>query len=73
MPERDLNPQSQQPMPVAIMQVLRFHCNYAGGTFLYSYVGGSFYCNYADDCFMSEKNELLLKKCLKYFAQCISC
>ena len=35
---------------VAIMQVLRFNCNYAGGTFYYSYVGGSFCCNYAGDC-----------------------
>ena len=36
---------------VAVIQVLRFHCNYAGGTFFYSYVGESFCCNYAGDCF----------------------
>ena len=33
-------------LPVAIMQVLRFYCSYAGGTFCYSYVGGCFCCNY---------------------------
>ena len=38
---------------VAVMQVLRFNCNYAGGTFYYSYVGGSFSCNYAGDCFVA--------------------
>ena len=36
---------------VAVMQVLRFYCSYAGGTFCYSYVGGSFCCNHAGDCF----------------------
>ena len=35
---------------VAIMQVLRFCCNFAGGTFCYSYVE-SLCCNYAGDCF----------------------
>ena len=34
---------------VAIMQVLRFYCSYAGGTFCYSYVGGSFCCKH--NCF----------------------
>ena len=32
---------------VAAMQVLRFYCSLAGGTFCYNYVGGSFCCNYA--------------------------
>ena len=36
---------------VALIQILRFYCKYAGGTFCYSYVGGSFCCNHADDCF----------------------
>ena len=40
-----------QVTSVAIMQVLRFYYNYAGGTFCYSYVGGSFCCNYPGDCF----------------------
>ena len=41
----------QVPMSVAIMQFLRFYCNYVGGTFCYIYVGRSFCCNYAGDCF----------------------
>ena len=41
----------QVTMSVAIMQILRLYCNYAGGTFCYSYVGGSFCCNHACDCF----------------------
>ena len=36
----------QVPRSVAIMQVLRFYCNYVGGTFSYSYVDGSFCCDY---------------------------
>ena len=36
---------------VAIMQVFRLYCNYAGGSFYYSYVGGSFCCNHACHCF----------------------
>ena len=40
-----------QVTSVAIMQALRFYCNYAGGTFCYSYVGESFCCNYTGDCF----------------------
>ena len=36
---------------IAIIQVLRLHCNYAGGSFYYSYVGGYFCCNHAGDCF----------------------
>ena len=31
---------------VAIMQILRFHCNYASGNFCHQYVSGSFCCNY---------------------------
>ena len=38
-------------LSVAIIQVLRCYCNYAGGTFCYSYVGGSFCCNYAVSSF----------------------
>ena len=41
----------QVPTSVAIMQFLRFYCNYVGGFFCYIYVGGSFCCNYAGDCF----------------------
>ena len=37
----------QVPTPVAIMQVLRFYCNYVGCTFRYIYIGGSFCSNYA--------------------------
>ena len=37
----------QVPPSVAIIQVLRFYCNYAGGTFCYIYLDGSFCCNYA--------------------------
>ena len=33
------------------MQVLRFYCSYAGGTFSYSYVGGSRCYSHAGDCF----------------------
>ena len=40
-----------QVTSVAILQALRFYCNYAGGTFCYSYVGESFCCNYTGDCF----------------------
>ena len=36
---------------VAIMQVLRLYCNYAGGSFYYIYVGGSFCCNHVCECF----------------------
>ena len=36
---------------VAIMQTLRLYCNYADGTFCYSYVRGSFCCNHACNCF----------------------
>ena len=36
---------------VAIIQVLRFYCNYSGGAFCYSYAGGYFCCNHAGDCF----------------------
>ena len=32
----------QVPMSVAIMEVLRFYCNYVGGTLHYHYIGGSF-------------------------------
>ena len=42
---------TQVPMSVALMQVLRFYCNYVCGTFCYNYVGGSFCCNYTGDCF----------------------
>ena len=42
-------------MSVAIKQVLRFCCNYAGDTFCYKYAGGGkFYCSYASDCFCTE-------------------
>ena len=34
-----------------IMQVLKFCCNFAGGTFCYSHVGGSFCYNYSGDYF----------------------
>ena len=34
---------------VAIMQILKFYCNYVGGTFCYFYVGGSFCCSYEGD------------------------
>ena len=33
----------QVPTSDAIMQVLRFYCNYVGGTFYYTYIGGSFF------------------------------
>ena len=33
----------QVPTSVTIMQVLRFCCNYVGGTFCYTHVGGSFF------------------------------
>ena len=36
---------------VAIIQALRFCCNYAGSAFCYSYVDESFCCNHAGDCF----------------------
>ena len=44
------------PAFVAIMQVLKFYCNYVGGTlaptwYCYTYVGGSFCCNDAGGCF----------------------
>ena len=32
----------QVPTSVAIMQFLRFYCNYVGGTFCYIYVSGLF-------------------------------
>ena len=41
----------QLTLSTAIIQVLRFYCDYVGGTFCYNYVGGSFCCNYASDCF----------------------
>ena len=41
----------QVPTSVAVMQVLKFYCNYVSGTFYYTYVGGSFCCNYAGDYF----------------------
>ena len=39
------------PTFVEIMQVLKFYCNYVGGTLCYTYVGGSFCCNDAGGCF----------------------
>ena len=38
----------QVPTSVAFLQVLRFYCNFVGGTFYfcYTYVGGSFSCSY---------------------------
>ena len=39
------------PTSVAIMQFLRFYCNYVCDTFSYIYLGGPFCCNYAGDCF----------------------
>ena len=33
----------QVPTSVAIMQFLRFYCNYVGGTFCYIYFGGFFF------------------------------
>ena len=36
----------QVPTSVAIMLILRFYCDYVGGTFHQNYVGGSFCCNY---------------------------
>ena len=41
----------QEAISVAIMQILKFYCNYAGATFCYTHAGGSFCCNDAGDCF----------------------
>ena len=41
----------QKPTSVAIIQFLRFYCNYVGHTFCYIYVGEPLCCNYAGDCF----------------------
>ena len=41
----------QRPTSVAIMDVLKFCCNYVRGTCCYNYVGGSFCCNDTGDCF----------------------
>ena len=44
-------PIMQGPTSVTIIQVLRFYCNYIGGTFCYTYVCRSFCCSDEGDCF----------------------